>query len=374
MKSAISDRYSINPLFCSGSMRGPLRTYTGLNGRQVVLALGALYVGLAMLFPLVVPGENIPFEIVVLVSLLTASPGAILFYGGYRLPRTNVHPTLHDRIAGWCLAGIGVMSVILALNALANGLTNIVYNALILTALSSGAGFGIGLYDAKARTRAREAEQRSRELAYQNDQLENFAKMLAHELRNPLAIAKGYHQQSQPQNEAASKKVTRAHERIEEMIDILLITARGSKVDISGKEAVLAEVALSVWEDLSIPTESATLHVDTDQTIRADTVHLQHLLANLFRNSVQHGEGEVAVRIGELEDGFYVEDDGPGIPAGVRNDVVEAGVSAGGHGIGLGLTVVIQIADLYDWDWEITDRENGGTRLECTNVETVSTG
>lgn len=354
-------------------MRGSLRTYTGLNGRQVVLALGVLYVALAMLFPLVVPGENIPFEIVVLVSLLTASPGAILFYGGYRLPRTGIHPALYDRVAGWCLAGIGLMSAILALNAITTGFTDIVYNVLILTALSSGAGFGIGLYDAKARTRAREAEQRSQELAYQNDQLENFARMLAHELRNPLAIAKGYHEQSQPRDEAASKRVTRAHERIEKMIDILLITARGSRVDTSGKEAVLSEVALSVWEDLSIPTESATLHIDTDQTIRGDTVHLEHLFANLFRNSIEHSDGKVAVRVGELEDGFYVEDDGPGIPAGTRNDVVEAGVSTGGQGIGLGLTVVIQIADLYDWDWEIADSENGGTRLECTNVETVST-
>ena len=354
-------------------MRGSLRIYTGLDGRQVILALGVLYVALAAFFPLAFPGENTEFEIVVLVSLLTAVPGSVLLGGGYQLPRTSIHPALYDRIAGWCLAGIGVMGVILALNAIANGLTNLVYNALILTALSSGAGFGIGVYDAKARTRAREAEQRSHELAYQNDQLENFARMLAHELRNPLAIAKGYHQQSQPQNEDASKKVTGAHERIEEMIDILLITVRGSKVDSSGKQTVLAEVARIVWEDLSIPIESATLHADTDQTIRGDAVHLKHLLANLFRNSIEHSEEEVTVRIGELEDGFYVEDDGPGIPAGTRNNVVEAGVSTGGHGVGLGLTAVSQIAGLYDWDWEISASESDGTRLEFTNVEGVPT-
>ena len=352
-------------------MRGSLRTHAGFTGRRVILALGVLYVTLAMLFPLVLPVEGTSFEIVVLVSLLTASPGSVLLYGGYRLPRTGIHPTLHDRIAGWCLAGVGVMGVILGLNAIANGLTNLVYNALILTALSSGAGFGIGIYDAKARTRAREAEQRSHELAYQNDQLENFARMLAHELRNPLAIAQGYHQQSQPQDEDASKKVTGAHERIEEMIDILLITVRGSKVDTSGKQTAVAEVARGVWADLSIPTGSATLHADTDQTIRGDAVHLKHLLANLFRNSIEHSEEVVTVRVGELEEGFYVEDDGPGIPADTRNDVVEAGVSTGGHGVGLGLTAVIQIADLYDWGWEISDSESGGTRLEFTNVEVV---
>lgn len=354
-------------------MRGSRRIYTGLDGRPVILVLGALYVVLAVLSPLAVPSENTPFGIVVVVSLLTAVPGSILLCGGYQLPRTSIHPALYDRIAGWCLAGIGVTGVILALTAIADGLTNIVHNALILTALSSGAGFGIGVYDAKARTRARVAEQRSQELAYQNDQLENFARMLAHELRNPLSIAKGYHQQSQPQNDDASKKVTEAHERIDEMINILLITVRGTKVDSSDKQTVLAEVARSVWEDLSVPTESATLHVDTGQTIRVDAVHLKHLLMNLFRNSIEHSEAEVTVRVGELADGFYVEDDGPGIPAGVRNDVVEDGVSAGGRGVGVGLTAVSHIADLYSWDWELSDSEDGGTRLEFTNIERVPT-
>ena len=353
-------------------MRDSLRPSRAVNGRHVVVALGAMYVGLAVLFPLGGTGGGLPFEIVTIVSVLTAAPGSVLLYGGYRLPRAQVHTVFYDRIAGWCLAGAGVMSGILVLNAIVNGLANVVPNVLILTALSSGAGFGIGLYDAKARTRAQEAEQRTRELVYHNDQLENFARLLAHELRNPLAIATGYHQQSRPRNAAAATKVTRAHERIEEMIDELLDTVERSKVNVDDRPILLAEVAPTVWDDLPVGTADATLLVESERTIRGNPIHVQQLLENLFRNSLEHGQAGVTVRIGDLEDGFFVEDDGPGIPDGMHEDAVEAGFTTREHGMGLGLTVVLQITDLYDWDWTLTDGERGGARMEFTNVQFVT--
>lgn len=307
-------------------------------------------------------------EIRLIISLLTGVPGLVLSYGGYRLPEMNIHPVLYDRIAGWCFAGIGVMSGILILNATVNGLSNLAPNALILTALSSGAGFGIGLYDAKARTRAREAEQRSRELAYHNNQLENFARLLAHELRNPLTIARGYHQQSQPRDTEAAQKVTLAHERIEAMIDELLDSVERSKVNVEDTRIQLAELAPRVWDDLPMKTESATLRVDTGRVIRGNPIHMEQLLAKLFENSIEHSEGRVIVRIGDLEDGFYVEDNGPGIPDSIHDDVIKGGFTTRGHGMGLGLTIVTQIIDLYDWNWTLTESEDGGVRVEFTDV------
>lgn len=327
-----------------------------------------------MFFPVVQPEEGLPVQIIVIVSVLTAAPGSVLLYGGYRLPRTTIPPVLYGRIADWCLAGVGVMSGILILNAVVTGLTNIVPNTLILTALSCGAGFGIGMYDAKARARTREAEQRSRELAYHNDQLENFARLLAHELRNPLAIAKEYHHLSQPQNDVAAEKVAVPHERIEEMIDVLLDTVQRSTVRVQDNSIPLAELAPKVWDDLSMRTEGATLHVDTERTIRGNPIHVEQLLANLFQSSLEHSEGEeVTVRIGDFEGGFYVEDTGPGLPAGTHDDVVEAGYTTMKHGMGLGHTIVVQMTELYDWAWNLTDSESGGVRMEFTNVQFVTT-
>lgn len=40
------------------------------------------------------------------------------------------------------------------------------------------------------------------------------------------------------------------------------------------------------------------------------------LFENLYRNAVEHGGSEVTVTVGTLKDGFYIEDDGVGVPDG----------------------------------------------------------
>ncbi|WP_312907687.1 sensor histidine kinase [Natronosalvus caseinilyticus] len=349
-------------------MRHILPVRSVADGQRVVMALGAAYVALSV-FPVVFPGsDELPRGALLMVVVLTAGPGLVLLYGGYRLPQSTVHAALYGRIAGWCLGGIGIMATIIAISSLVSGLTSVVPNVLILTALGALAGFGMGVYDAQARTRAREAEQRSQELAYQNNRLEGFAGMLAHELRNPLTIAKGYHEQSRPRDEDAARQVALAHERIEEMIDILLVIVRESPVHVDEERVDLAVVAEQAW-DATEETATATLVLDTDRSIRGDAVHLHHLLANLFQNSVEHAHEGVTVRVGDLEDGFFVEDDGPGIPPETHSQVVEPGFTTSSRGTGLGLTLVTQLAAIYDWEWALAESGDGGARFEFTEVD-----
>jgi signal transduction histidine kinase len=167
----------------------------------------------------------------------------------------------------------------------------------------------------------------------------------------------------------------------------------------------LGEVATEAWSDLSVG--SSELVVESDLLLRAEQHHLRHLLANLFQNAVDHGstgaqpaderaadhdsastqsaaedavEGDSAatdrltVRVGELAggDGFYFEDDGPGIPEAERERVFEAGYTTDHNGIGLGLTFVAQLADAYGWEYALTEGSDGGARFEFTNVAVAS--
>lgn len=79
---------------------------------------------------------------------------------------------------------------------------------------------------------------------------------------------------------------------------------------------------------------------DADRHLLADRNRFRQLLENLFRNAVEHAGENVTVTIGEIDTGFYVEDDGSGIPTEKREQVFKMGNSTTHEGTGLGLSIV----------------------------------
>lgn len=128
----------------------------------------------------------------------------------------------------------------------------------------------------------------------------------------------------------------------------------------------LSDLIARYWQN--VDTAEATLHIDTTQTIRADSPRLQQLFENLIRNAVEHGGADVAVRIGDLPDGFFIEDDGSGIPEETRTRVFEAGYTTADEGTGYGLQIVNEIAVAHGWEISVTESDDGGTRFEITDI------
>ncbi|MFB6251251.1 MAG: sensor histidine kinase [Halobellus sp.] len=129
----------------------------------------------------------------------------------------------------------------------------------------------------------------------------------------------------------------------------------------------LDEIAGAAWRTVESP--SASLNAETDQTVRCDPTRLQQLLENLYRNAVEHGGAEIAVTVGEVADGFYVEDNGLGIPEDKREEVFEPGYSTATDGTGFGLRIVKQVAEAHGWTVRVTESDAGGARFEVTGVE-----
>lgn len=472
-----------------------------VGARRVIVGLGGMYLALAVGYELL-SDPGISFGAILAESFLLVVPGLALLYGGYRLPRTDIHPDAYPRIAVWCLRGIAVMAgviLVLQLNP-AGSIDRTFYTPAIATALGCIGGFGVGINEARAIAQTYKAEERNRELQRerdlrkrifetspvgitvvdadgtlsfandhtaeiigapkdeiigreydtsmfdatgpdgdpiekgvfdrvletgepvfdaerqivrsdgrriwllvngaplrepsgdvsgvvftaediterkeweqrlenQNQRLESFASMLAHELRNPLTIAQIYHRLAVNGDEEAADEVETALERMEEMIDVLLVTARGADSVIEWEDVALPDAARDAWADVA--ADGADLVVETDQKVRSDPIHLHHLLSNLFQNSIEHGEKTITVRVGDLQegDGFYVEDDGRGIPEDEYERVFEAGHTTDKGGIGLGLTFVEQLAETYGWDCTLTESAAGGTRFEFTGVD-----
>ncbi|WP_439026534.1 PAS domain S-box protein [Haloarchaeobius sp. DT45] len=208
--------------------------------------------------------------------------------------------------------------------------------------------------------------ERERELERQNERLDQFTSVVSHDLRNPLVVAKTTLElaRQDPDTEHFDR-IERAHERIETLIEDLLTLAReGQRVE-ETEPVDLCEVAEVAWQ--TVGTDGATLTVGADEwVVEADEPRLRQLLENLLANAVAYGGADVHVRVGVLaaKEGFYVADDGPGIPEDDREKVFEHGYSTADEGTGFGLSIVEGIAEAHGWSVDATESEDGGARFE----------
>jgi len=227
--------------------------------------------------------------------------------------------------------------------------------------------------------RTRRLHERSAELERQNDRLEEFVGVVSHDLRNPLNVAQGRVELAQAECDSEHlDAAAQAHERMETLISDLLTLAREGQRVRETAPISLSAVAEACW--MNVDTASATLNVVDDMTLAADESRLQQLVENLIRNGVEHAGEDVQITIGPIDDsdGFYVADDGPGIPDDSRDEIFDAGVSTTQSGSGFGLRIVEQVADAHGWDVTVTDRdpdaEATGARFNVSGVDAIDDG
>ncbi|MDS0258995.1 ATP-binding protein [Haloarcula sp. S1CR25-12] len=253
--------------------------------------------------------------------------------------------------------------------------------------LAAEGGFGdTHLYILTEVTARRRREQA---LEAKNDRLDSFAEVLSHDLRNPLSVAAGSTElaREEPAPEHFDR-VEQAHERMDEIIGNMLTLARSGQTVADPDTVDLATVARESWSHVS--TEDAVLTVEGTADITADPKRLGQLFENLFRNCVEHGstssrtasddavehgsagsrpesdhtEPGVSVRVGTTESGFFVADDGPGIPEDEREEIFTPGVSSAADGTGVGLAIVRTVADGHEWSVTVTESAAGGARFD----------
>lgn len=220
-------------------------------------------------------------------------------------------------------------------------------------------------------TAASEREEYRNELERQNERLEQFAGILSHDLRNPLTVAQGrvdYLQQHETNEHLAA--TSRALNRMEELIQDVLALARQGQPIVERNHITLSVVAQDAWA--VVESDTATLSVESDGAFLADTTRLQQLLENLFRNAIEHSESNVEIRVGTLNngDGFFIADNGSGIPEEERERVLEPGYSTANDGTGLGLAIVNEIVAAHDWLIHVISSREDGARFEITGIQT----
>ena len=220
-----------------------------------------------------------------------------------------------------------------------------------------------------------ERKKRKQELQRQNSRLNEFARVVSHDLRNPLNVAQSRATLLENRKDSEVQKhlspLVDALERMERIVEDTLTLARQGET-VGEMDAIrLVDLVGKCWA--GVETTEATLEVEDEFTIRGDRDRVRHVFENLFRNAVEHGGDDVTVRVGQTdEDGIYVEDDGPGIPPDGGDDIFEPGHTSAAGGTGFGLAIVKRIAEAHGWGVTVTDGQDGGARFQFDGVELIA--
>lgn len=259
-------------------------------------------------------------------------------------------------------------------------------------------GYVALIHDVTERERRKEKlEQRTAELERQNEQLDNFAGIVSHDLRNPMSVISGRLQLIDAGDDRRHlEEAEKALDRMEAIVDDVLKFARLGKTVDDTEPLDLTAVAKDAWAN--VDTGDAILQAETDAAVEASRSRLLQVFENLFRNAVEHGSTDdgnaqgsgdavergstsertehgdaaedaghdVTVTVGEFAEGFFVADDGPGIDPEHRQQVLKQGFSSNPDGTGFGLAIVHTIVEAHGWELNITESSTGGARFDFT--------
>jgi len=208
-------------------------------------------------------------------------------------------------------------------------------------------------------------------LAHSEEQAEEarrHAGNLAHALKTPLTVITNAATAHSADLDAT---VIRESQAMRRQVDHHLARARAI-----GRRAS-AQARARVWESLEAVQravdrlhEHVTIDIagDRQAEVRVERQDLDEMLGNLVENAAKYGSGRVFVTVepkGDTVD-VLIEDDGPGIPAELRDQLFARGArldTTGKPGTGLGLAIVRDVAEIYGGRITMEESEDLGGLL-----------
>jgi len=193
---------------------------------------------------------------------------------------------------------------------------------------------------------------------------------LAHSLKTPLAVIRN------ALSDGASNQIDLLGEQLDRMEST--VTHQLSRASVSGPVIVGREVNLhALVERLLRALNTAYMErgieveqlLPQDLSVRGDERDLMEMLGNLLENAFKYTTRRIAIR-GERVGNTVViiEDDGPGIAAQLRSEVLNRGTRADRlrPGQGIGLAMVQELLEAYEGELEISESRWGGALIKLT--------
>jgi signal transduction histidine kinase len=236
------------------------------------------------------------------------------------------------------------------------------------------------------------AEAANEEMARQKTLAEvgKFSMMVAHEVKNPLAVIKGSLEILKKDNlkpgikQELIKYVEDDIQRINKIVEEFLVFARPRKPDLSEMDMnrLVARTLEKFW--FVDPGKHMEADVDTGRAVaECDPAMMERALVNLLNNAVSFAARTVRVTTSMIPGAtsmvrdsrwrLKISDDGPGIPPDKLNDIFAPFYTTRSRGTGLGLAIVKDIMHTHNADIRAGNNDAGGAWFEI-NMECRSYG
>lgn len=243
----------------------------------------------------------------------------------------------------------------------------------------------------------RELEERNAELHRSNQELDDFAYIASHDLKEPLRgihnfavfLLEDYGDKLDEEGRSKLETLTRLSRRMETLIDSLLQYSRLGRVDLAIDDVDLNEVVAEVLDSIGIGLRESRVEVRIPRplpVVRCDGVRVRELYYNLIVNSMKYNDKpERWIELG-WEDGaagaadtagtrhppaFYVRDNGIGIQPKHHDAIFRIfkrlhGRDKFGGGTGAGLTIVKKIVERHNGRIWVDSVVGEGTTIHFT--------
>ena len=214
----------------------------------------------------------------------------------------------------------------------------------------------------------------------------DFVASVSHELRTPLAQIRMFTEtlllgrvRSEGERDRSLEILDQEVRRLTHLVDNLLYVARGERdnLRVRPEDADLGLLAREVVEGFA-PLAAArrvTLaqRIQEGVLVRVDRSAMRQVLLNLLDNAVKYGPPGASVTVAvEASEGvarLWVEDRGPGVPAGERERIwerfarLDRDVESAIAGSGIGLAIVRELVTSQGGRCRVEDAAGGGARF-----------
>lgn len=286
-----------------------------------------------------------------------AVPALALVWAGVRLDRCGIGRDRYGRIVQWCFGGA---IVFLAVNVFVmaffpwNGLAGNVAWAQFSLNVGAAGGFLVGYVEARAIQRevaATAAVVRAEQLEEDRELLAYLSDLLRHEVLNSTQIIGGHAtlllEDADDSTRASLETIDRESEELTAVIDDIRAMLNATRT--SADRAVVALDDILSDEVAKLERQFDGAEIDVEATVPDDVrvagnEGIRWIFANVLENAVEHNDSDsprVEVTVATTSETVTVRiaDDGPGIPAPVRETLFERRTD--NHGLGLYLVRIL---------------------------------